>query len=168
MINTQVIKQKDTKTSIYPDRPYLGVNTKKNRIILNQKSLEYLGFTDDKDFNSFKVAVIREYDGYDIIIGKTNVDKIPNTSKDGTYKTSHLNKNGSISSKKNAKILINHFNLDVDKDEYIEFFLTEKIDENVYSISNVWKDDTTVEEPPVVQAEIRDYQDNLVEQDMSL
>lgn len=151
MVNTNKIKTKvrvkNNENEKYPDVGCITILTSKSgkskMINLNNKALEQLGLS-WTDNSLTKIAVIRGYDGRDIIIGPTDEESIKNTVKDGTYKTGSVNfKTHNVQSTKMCDILVDQFNLVLEKDEKdnylpLELFLDEELLSPEGTSTNVW------------------------------
>ena len=138
------VRVKNRENEKYPDIGCVTIVTSKSgkskMLHLNNKALEMLNLS-WTDNSLTRIAVIRGYDGYDIIIGSTDLETVSNTVNDGTYKTGNVNfKTHNVQSTKMSDIIIEHFNLTIDKgdnDKYndVEVFLTNQVSEGVYELS---------------------------------
>lgn len=140
--NDNVLKRTRVKVSKEEKYPNIGCLTisytksNKGKIIhLNDHAIKLLGLSWD-DNGITKVAVVRGYDGNEIVIGSTVEESIKH-SIDGTYKTVQVHYTShNIQSTKMANIILEHFIIDMEEDDIVEVFLQDEVEENVYTIVN--------------------------------
>lgn len=136
---SQTVNVKVEEEDRYPDVGCITIRKceKSKTMELNPKAMQLLDINRNST-SEIRVAVVRNYGDYNIIVGVTEEQKLYKTELDGTYSTAKLNLGtGSFRNDTMYNALVEHFNLSNCEEQDYDLFLGEKVDEQVYTITKV-------------------------------